>query len=1468
MKSLEQTPALLMASGYQKSSCQNLWVRGGKSEDFSYTDGAEAEKNILEILMGVSDLSVDSRELAANISDWPTEYHFNARRANLLRPISDLFQGRVLEIGAGCGAISRFAGECGAEVIALEGSHARARIAAERCRDLPNVNVVCDRFDLFSVEEKFDTILLIGVLEYARIFAPGNQADPVQWMLEAARKLLAPKGCLIVAIENKLGLKYFAGCSEDHIGVPFYGVEGLYRPKEAVTFGRKELTERFSAVGLATQKLLLPFPDYKIPEIILDADACEQGRFDTAAFLGLSAGRDYAGPAPLTFSQALVWQALADNGIVPDLSNSFLFVCSADTGHPNRISSTDRVLAWSYSAERRRELSTDTRIAVNGDSLVVFKEMRYPQLALPCATEGSGWSQRIEACARYVSGERLDVALLRAAASADADEFFRLAQGWLELLKNRSVANSDKAQDAIASWLCAGDAVDLIPRNIVITADGALSVFDQEWVSESPISLGWLLVRGILSFATLVVNGSWIRSESVFSLSQMLARRISLELHEEDLPEIQRLDAAFLTWVRGESGSAASWDLELLKCPIGILNPGMVKLANVGGAPREEYSDTLHNLEACLDAERIAHARLIGAYQATEASNKSLISELVNAHSYAARLQERQSQFEEKIAGQEAQLEGVRVQIQAQNKHLIDSLEARLHAEKIQHAKLIGAYQSVEKLHHDMVVELTSTKERFGLESSTLREELHMSQKEALELARELALRENNIKESGEILNTMQGALQRQETRTLDLEQSNHTLSERLRGHEIQVQEIQSAYTSSETSRRELTKLVEDEQQKRTVLENAVLELERQRAALNAEVLRLNAERATFGARIGRSLTGVRARLAPVDTRRGRAITLLGRFGGALASEGLGNALARTRKFASFKYRAWHSRRDMQARSQPGAPSMPGVIHADHPQLSAWIAANEPDQADLSKQRLLADGFVYKPLISVVVPIYKVPRAVLDDTLASLEAQTYRGWQACIVWSDIDDLEGWSYLQQRVAADKRFVVRLLEENGGISLNSDAALELVTGEFVALLDHDDTLTPWALFDVVQRLQSEPDLDFIYSDKDGITADGSMRLNALFKPEWSPEMLHSVNYLTHLNVMRTSILREIGGWRRETDGAQDWDLFFRITERTKKIARLPSIHYHWRILPTSTATGLQAKPYAAQGQLRAQQDHFRRRGLPATVIPSPEGMFNIRWPVAPASVDVLVFQSGRLDQLVNVLDVLRAGQLSAVARVHVCHSDPLTSALQAFESVWGDRIVFIHIPDLTWRTALAHSLSAISSKTLLLIDGAVAGLSETLVDELSGWVTHHPEIAWASAIAMHPDGTVFEAGRVMASNGTTAPLFAGSQLFSFGWFGGPLWYRNASACSPYAIALSVADLQQALESNSGTGSAGDSFASICASLRRHGKRGLINPFARVYFTEKPESQWNNDARLYANDPYFNPSFVGVSPLQLHS
>ena len=656
-----------------------------------------------------------------------------------------------------------------------------------------------------------------------------------------------------------------------------------------------------------------------------------------------------------------------------------------------------------------------------------------------------------------------------------------------------------------------------------------------------------------------------------------------------------------------------------------------------------------------------------------------------------------------------------------------------------------------------------------------------------------------------------------------------------------------------------------------------ITNLSQLQSMLNKELLKLNAERATFGAKIGRGITRMRARIAPVGTRRGFAISLIGKFVSSLAKSSWKTTTVKTYRYISFRVRAKLIRKSgaQEAAQIPpledivcGTPTPYTEGHTDRSQLGAWIDRNEPNMQQLFAQRTAASDFDYQPLLSVIVPIYKVPRDVLDETLASIERQTYSNWQACIVWSDIEDKAGWDWLRTRADTDPRYKLQLLSENGGISRNSDAALALVDGDYIALLDHDDTLTPWAFFEIVKRLQTTPELDFIYSDKDSITADGQIRLNALFKPEWSPEMLHSVNYLTHLNIIRTSLVREIGGWRPETDGAQDWDLFFRITERTRNIARVPSILYHWRILPTSTATGLAAKPYAALGQLKSQQDYFMRRGLAASVIPSPEGMFKVCWPVHSESIDIVIFQSGTLSRLINILDVLRAGRQDAIRRIHVFHSTPLNDGLKNFHDVWQDRLIFTQLETVNWRTALEATLLGDTAESILLLDGSATGISETLPEELCGWIAQHPDIAWASAVALNTDGTVYEAGRVVSEDHQSAPLFRGTPLFSFGWFGGPLWYRNARACSPYAVAMNGRDARNALSKQKTMGGSRGDFVMFCLALIAEGRRGLVDPFAKVYFSKYPETQWPNDGHLFHTDPYFNPAFDQVSPLRLQA
>ena len=1348
---------LLTVHGYIFDVTALVWHRP-EADFIGYSDGDDTEQKLEAIVKSVADRSVDSAAWSSVINDWPTEYHFSAKRANLLRPLPIGIGQRVVELGAGCGAITRWLGETGAEVIAIEGSLQRAKIAALRCQDLVNVHIVADNLHAtppFSA----DWVTLIGVLEYSPVFDPS--ADPVAAVLGVARRHLKPNGALIVAIENQLGLKYFAGCGEDHVGIPYFGIEGLYRTRGAITFGRSELSERLLSVGLSSQKLLLPFPDYKLPDLLIEASACERQDFDAASFVALCVGRDYSGQRAKAFTEPLAWTAVARNGILPDLSNSFLFVAAQDQSSLADRSPTQDTLAWSYSGDRSSRFATETCINSSDEGLRVLKSPR--QSNTHSIRQGEGqWSQCIVPVSDYFSGERLDIRLIRSAASGDTDEFFKCASKWFDELLVRSSPVNAMAHEKIETWNSEGRAVDLIPRNIIVGAGGELHIFDLEWVCSKPVPLSWLLIRGILSFALYPINGEWIRSQTVVGLARAVAARHNLSVSDADVEIARRTDASFLAWVRDQDAATVCWPLELLTRPIGQLTESIhdfVSLANTqAAADRRE-------VRTQLDAERIAHAKLIGAYEQSEKSNQSLIDELNKAHAFAADALAHKTLAERRVADVE---------------HAISNLTQRL---------------------------------ALSEEDFLQRETEFASKVVAYEEAHALAIAEQDA--------------------------------------------LTQALNQAETEQQQLRALINL--------------LEQQQVTLNAELIKLNAERGTFGAKLGRAITRLRARAAPLGTRRGVAVTLIGKFANTLYVSGWKTTAAKSYRHVSFRLQSKrvqkNSARALSDHEKPtDAPASYGEGQANHPQLSAWIDGNEPTPEQLTAQSVEGLTFGYRPLLSVIIPIYRVPREVLDETLASLERQTYTYWQACIVWADTDDSSGWDWLQARVNGDTRFKLKLLSENGGISQNSNAAFELVDGDFIALLDHDDTLTPWAFFEITKRLQTSPELDFIYSDKDSITADGQIRLNALFKPGWSPEMLHSVNYLTHLNIIRTSLVREIGGWRAETDGAQDWDLFFRITERTRNIAHLPSILYHWRILPTSTATGLQAKPYAALGQLKSQQDHFMRRGLAASVVPSPEGMFKVCWPVHKASIDVVVFQNGTLGQLVAVLDALRAGKQEIIRHIYVAHRTPANDALNAFHRVWQDRITFTHTVNVNWRTALEAALLEDNAETVLLLDGSAAGISETLAEELGGWVAQHPDIAWASAIALNPDGTVYEAGRVVSEDHQSAPMFRGSSLFSFGWFGGPLWYRNARSCSPYAVAIDVKNIRAALSQTNALDGGRNDFSSLCRVLTANGRRGLIDPFAKVFFNVPPEQCWPNDGHLFHSDPYFNPAFAQVSPLRL--
>jgi GT2 family glycosyltransferase len=265
-----------------------------------------------------------------------------------------------------------------------------------------------------------------------------------------------------------------------------------------------------------------------------------------------------------------------------------------------------------------------------------------------------------------------------------------------------------------------------------------------------------------------------------------------------------------------------------------------------------------------------------------------------------------------------------------------------------------------------------------------------------------------------------------------------------------------------------------------------------------------------------------------------------------------------------------------------------------------------------------------QPRFSIIVPTYNTPESYLRAMLDSVLTQVYPYWQLCIADDASTQPHVRAVLEEYRAKDQRVTLTLREANGHISAASNSALETATGEFIALLDHDDVITPDALFHEALRVNATPDVDMIYSDEDKINDDGRLS-DPFFKPDWSPDRFLCQMYTSHFGVYRTSLVREIGGFRLGFEGSQDYDLVLRLTERTSRVEHVPRVLYHWRIHPASTTAGMDTKPYAEIAAKRAIAEALERRGEPGTVesIADLPGSYTIRYHLRePALVSIVI------------------------------------------------------------------------------------------------------------------------------------------------------------------------------------------------------------------------------------------------------
>lgn len=557
---------------------------------------------------------------------------------------------------------------------------------------------------------------------------------------------------------------------------------------------------------------------------------------------------------------------------------------------------------------------------------------------------------------------------------------------------------------------------------------------------------------------------------------------------------------------------------------------------------------------------------------------------------------------------------------------------------------------------------------------------------------------------------------------------------------------------------------------------------------------------------------------------------------------------------------------------------------------SEWVRLASPSLAELDLGKREVVKLAYQPVISLITPVFDPPLNAIRDAIESVLAQIYEGWELCLVDGGSKNPAVRKLLDMYAQRDPRIKVKMLDKNLGISGNTNEAARLATGDFVEILDHDDKLAPHALFEVVKALNADPTLDVLYFDEDKLTADGSRREDPFFKPDWSPEMLLSANYLTHC-VIRRSLYEAVGGCDPEMDGTQDWDLVFKITERTPRIHHIPQVLYHWRRAPGSAATTERAKPYVFDRQLRAVTQHLERIGVAqptATFTEHPlVPQLRVTWPVKDELVSIIIPTKDKLHLLKRCIDTLTAKTTYRNFEIILVDTGSVEkrtlayyNALKANPQLQGRFKVVEYTGQFNYSRANNVGVAQSNGSLLLFLNNDTEIIQPDWLEEMVRWA-QRPEIGIVGAKLLFPSGYIQHAGVVMGIGGHAGHVFSGLDSYAGTMFGFVDWYRDYMAVTG-ACMMTRRDVYDRVGGFDEDYLIILSDVQFCLRAREEGFRTLYSPYVCLKHHESASRGNRNPVRdvqrayehmykiVNEGDPYYNENLatdVSVPKLALN-
>jgi len=539
---------------------------------------------------------------------------------------------------------------------------------------------------------------------------------------------------------------------------------------------------------------------------------------------------------------------------------------------------------------------------------------------------------------------------------------------------------------------------------------------------------------------------------------------------------------------------------------------------------------------------------------------------------------------------------------------------------------------------------------------------------------------------------------------------------------------------------------------------------------------------------------------------------------------------------------------------------------------ATWLAKRSLDSSSLAAIKNEAASLTFKPLVSIVTPVYNVEEAWLHKTIESVLDQVYSHWELCIV----DDASTQPHVSILLTAfaekEPRIKMAFLDKNIGISGATNKAAQMAKGEFLAFLDHDDELAPTALFEVVKQLNIAPELDLLYSDEDKIDGTG-LRTEPSFKPSWSPDLLLSTNYINHLSVVRKKLFDEIGGLRSGFDGSQNYDLLLRLTERTDRIAHIPKILYHWRQIPNSTASSVLAKPIAYESAQLGLQQALKRRRLAGRIEALGAGRYRIRHLLeSEPRVSIIIPTRDKVKLLKACIASIEKKSTYANYEILVIDNDSAESDTQRYlsEIKAVHRVLAYRYP-FNWSAINNFAARQSQGEYLLFLNNDVEVAEPTWLEAMLGHA-QRDAVGVVGAKLLYPDRTIQHAGVMIGLGGSCDHAFKGLHVESSSYLGLTDLVRNCSAVTGACMMVRRAMFEAVGGFDENLRMAGGDV-DFCFRVRERGCFVVYTPFAVLYHHESAtrgiQHPIEDDDYLHLRwgpllsrgDPYYNPNLLSL-------